>query len=150
MACFFYSSSLPFDSNFLTCTLAFLTYLRSIVLFGDQRKLHEHFADNENDPEMSRLNNLIHYHELIDSNFPPRWGYEQGTSISEMFLAPWTYEYFTLNRKAGYLYVNYANVGKHLAEIAFSGDYEIKEGQYIPQQSARPSFMCWLGDDIML
>ena len=114
----------------------------------DFNKLHEHFADNENDPEMSRLNNLIHYHELIDSNFPPRWGYEQGTSISEMFLAPWTYEYFTLNRKAGYLYVNYAHVGKHFAEIAFSGDYEIKKGQYIPQQSARPSFMCWLGDDI--
>ncbi len=34
----------------------------------DLNELHEYFADNEHQPEMERLNNLIHYYELIENN----------------------------------------------------------------------------------
>ena len=48
----------------------------------------------------------------------------------------------------GHLYVNYAHVGKHFAEIVFSEDIGIKKDQYHPQSLCRPSFHCWLGPEI--
>lgn len=112
----------------------------------DMNKLHEYFANNEDDPEMDRLNNLIHYYELVLNNFPPRWGMMNGTSILE--LTPEDYEHFTLERKPGWLYINYPHVGKHFAEIAYSMDLDIPKEQYVPQSLCRPSFHIWLGDEI--
>ena len=112
----------------------------------DMNKLHDYFADHEDEPEMSRLNNLIHYYELCINNFPPRWGYMVGDATMELF--PADYEHFTLLRQPGSLYVNYPHVGKHFAEIVYSYDYDIKKEQYRPQEYARPSFMCWLGEPI--
>tara|TARA_B100002019_G_scaffold288283_1_gene301633 strand:- start:2042 stop:2809 length:768 start_codon:yes stop_codon:yes gene_type:complete len=116
----------------------------------NMNKIHSYFADHEggnfDEPEMSRLNNLIHYYELIVNGFPPRWGYMVGTTDMELF--PADYEEFTLLRKPGWLYVNYPHVGKHFAEIAYTRDYEIAEHQYIPQDMCRPSFHIWLGDEI--
>jgi len=112
----------------------------------DMNKLHEYFADHEDDPEMSRLNNLIHYYELILNNFPPRWGMMVGTAEMELF--PADYEEFTLTRNPGWLYINYPHVGKHFAEIAYSQDYDIPKEQYVPQSICRPSFHIWLGDTI--
>ena len=112
----------------------------------DMNKLHDYFADHEDEPEMSRLNNLIHYYELAINNFPPRWGYMVGDATMELF--PADYEHFTLLRQPGSLYVNYPHVGKHFAEIAYSRDYSIQEHQYIPQDICRPSFHIWLGDEI--
>ena len=112
----------------------------------DMNKLHEYFADHEDDPEMDRLNNLIHYYELQVNNFPPRWGMMVGTSLMELF--PADYEHFTLERNPGWLYVNYPHVGKHFAEIAYSNDYDIKKEQYVPQTVCRPSFHIWLGDPV--
>ena len=51
----------------------------------DMNKLHDYFADHEDEPEMSRLNNLIHYYELCINNFPPRWGYMVGDATMELF-----------------------------------------------------------------
>lgn len=115
----------------------------------DLNKLHEYFADNEDEPEMTRLNNLIHYLELIDGEFPPRWGYmTKPNSSAEMELFPADYKHFTLERNPGWLYINYAHVGKHFAEIAHTADWEIKPEQFVPQYLARPSFHIWLGDPI--
>ena len=112
---------------------------------NDLNLLHEYFADHEDDPEMQRLNNLIHYYELLVNNFPPRWGMMVGNSTME--LTPEDYEHFTLERHPGWLYVNYPHVGKHFAEIAYSQDYDIKKEQYVPQTVCRPSFHIWLGED---
>ncbi len=112
----------------------------------DMNKLHEHFADHEDDDEMQRLNNLIHYYELTINNFPPRWGYMVGNATMELF--PEDYEHFTLHRNPGWLYVSYPHVGKHFAEIAYTQDYSIKPEQYVPQSICRPSFHIWLGDEI--
>ena len=112
----------------------------------DLNKLHEYFADNEDDPEMSRLNHLIHYYELLKAGYPPRWGYESGPSYMELF--PADYEEFTLERKPGYLYINYPHVGKHFAEIVFSGDVNVKKEQYHPQSIARTGFNVWRGPEI--
>lgn len=112
----------------------------------DLNKLHEYFADHEDDPEMSRLNHLIHYYELVDAGYPPRWGYESGPSFMELF--PADYEEFTVTRKPGYLYINYPHVGKHFAEIVFSGDVSVKKEQYHPQTIARTGFNVWLGPEI--
>ena len=115
----------------------------------DLNKLHEYFADNEHQPEMERLNNLIHYYELVRNDYPPRWGYFPGEDNgSEEFLSSFDYATFTLQRNPGWLYVNYAHVGKHFAEIVFSNDVDIKEEQYEPQYLMRPSFFCWLGQEI--
>ena len=112
----------------------------------DMNKLHDYFADHEDEPEMGRLNNLIHYYELIINEFPPRWGYMVGNA--EMKLFPADYEHFTLHRNPGWLYVNYPHVGKHFAEIAYSMDLDIPKEQYVPQSLCRPSFHIWLGDEI--
>lgn len=112
----------------------------------DMNLLHEYFADHEDDPEMQRLNNLIHYYELVENNFPPRWGMMVGKSTME--LTPEDYKYFTLERNPGWLYVNYPHVGKHFAEIAYSNDFSIKKEQYVPQDHCRPSFHIWLGDRV--
>ena len=113
---------------------------------SDLNMLHEYFADQHEDPEMDRLNNLIHYYELIENNFPPRWGMMVGKSTMELF--PADYEHFTLERNPGWLYVNYPHVGKHFAEVAYSMDFDIKKEQYVPQDHCRPSFHIWLGDPI--
>ena len=113
---------------------------------NDLNALHEYFADHEDDPEMSRLNNLIHYYELVEQGYPPRWGYMAGNTTMQLFSPD--YSYFTLTRKPGYLYINYPHVGKHFAEIAFSKDYNIKKEQYVPQDICRPSFFCWLGEEV--
>ena len=42
----------------------------------DLNDLHEYFADHEEDEDLQRLNHLIHYYELVDNNYPPRWGFE--------------------------------------------------------------------------
>ena len=110
----------------------------------DMNKLHGYFADHEEDEEMSRLNNLIHYYELIINEFPPRWGMMVGNAEMELFKQD--YLYFTLHRNPGWLYINYPHVGKHFAEIAYSQDFNIKKEQYVPQTIARPSFHLWLGD----
>ena len=112
----------------------------------DMNKLHDYFADHEDEPEMGRLNNLIHYYELIINEFPPRWGYMVGNA--EMKLFPVDYEHFTLHRNPGWLYVNYPHVGKHFAEIAYSQDFNIKKEQYVPQTICRPSFHIWLGEEV--
>ena len=112
----------------------------------NMNKLHDYFADHEDEPEMSRLNNLIHYYELALNNFPPRWGYMSGTSTMELFSDD--YKHFTLLREPGTLYINYPHVGKHFAEIAYSRDYDIQPHQYIPQDICRPSFHIWLGDQV--
>ena len=46
-----------------------IVYMLGMEPTKDLNKLHEFFADNENDPEMSRLNNLIHYLELVENEF---------------------------------------------------------------------------------
>ena len=112
----------------------------------DLNKLHEYFADNEDDAEMSRLNHLIHYYELVSAGYPPRWGYESGNSYMDLF--PKDYTEFTLERKPGYLYINYPHVGKHFAEIVFSGDINVKQEQFQPQSIARTGFNVWLGPEI--
>ena len=112
----------------------------------DLNELHEYFADHEDDPEMARLNHLIHYYELMDAGYPPRWGME--SNHSEMRLFPKDYEEFTLERKPGYLYINYPHVGKHFAEIVFSGDVNVKKEQYQPQKIARTGFNVWLGPEV--
>ena len=112
----------------------------------DMNKLHNYFADHEDEPEMSRLNNLIHYYELIINEFPPRWGYMVGNAEMELFKQD--YLYFTLHRKPGWLYINYPHVGKHFAEIAYSQDLNIKKEQYVPQTICRPSFHIWLGEEV--
>ena len=112
----------------------------------DLNKLHEYFADNEEDPEMARLNHLIHYYELVDAGYPPRWGYESGPSYMDLF--PKDYEEFTLERRPGYLYINYPHVGKHFAEIVFSGDINVKQEQFQPQSIARTGFNVWLGPEV--
>ena len=112
----------------------------------DLNKLHEYFADNEDDPEMSRLNHLIHYYELVNAGYPPRWGYESSNSYMDLF--PKDYEEFTVERKPGYLYINYPHVGKHFAEIVFSGDINVKQEQFQPQSIARTGFNVWLGPEI--
>ena len=76
---------------------------------NDMNKIHEYFADNEDEPEMSRLNNLIHYYELVTHNFPPRWGYMVGEAEMELF--PADYEHFTLERNPGWLFVYFTHVG---------------------------------------
>ena len=126
-----------------------LSYMLGIEPTEDMNKLHDIFADNEHpDEEQSRLNNLIHYHELVEHGFPPRWGYMFGDDNAKMELFPTDYEEFTLTREFGTLYINYSHVGKHFAEIVFSNDFDIKKEQYRPQEYARPSFMCWLGDNL--
>ena len=126
-----------------------LAFMLGIEDAEDMNKLHEVFADNVNpDEDHSRLNNLIHYHELVENGFPPRWGYMFGDPNAKMKLFPADYEHFTLTREFGTLYINYAHVGKHFAEIVFSNDFDIKKEQYRPQEYARPSFMCWLGDNL--
>jgi hypothetical protein len=112
----------------------------------NMNKLHEYFADHDDEEEMSRLNNLIHYYELVINNFPPRWGMMNGHSTLELF--PKDYEYFTLERHPGWLYISYPHVGKHFAEIAWSNDYNIEAHQYVPQEFMRPSFHIWLGDPL--
>ena len=69
-----------------------------------------------------------------------------GNSTMQLFSPD--YSYFTLTRLPGYLYINYPHVGKHFAEIAFSEDYDIKKEQYVPQDICRPSFFCWLGEEV--
>ena len=126
-----------------------LSFLLGIEHIDDMNKLHEIFANESNpDEDHSRLNNLIHYHELVENGFPPRWGYMFGDPNAKMRFHYEDYEHFTLTREFGTLYINYAHVGKHFAEIVFSNDYDIKKEQYRPQEYARPSFMCWLGDDL--
>tara|TARA_B100001109_G_C18629015_1_gene365117 strand:- start:224 stop:664 length:441 start_codon:yes stop_codon:yes gene_type:complete len=71
-----------------------------------------------------------------------------GDDNAKMELFPADYEEFTLTREFGTLYINYSHVGKHFAEIVFSNDFDIKKEQYRPQEYARPSFMCWLGDNL--
>lgn len=126
-----------------------LSFMLGIESTNDMNKLHDIFAEN-NDPDEdhSRLNNLIHYHELVENGFPPRWGYLDGDPNAKMRLHYEDYEQFTLTREFGTLYINYAHVGKHFAEIVFSNDFDIKKEQYRPQDYARPSFMCWLGEDL--
>lgn len=125
-----------------------IVYMLGKAPTNNMNKLHEHFADHEDDDEMERLNNLIHYYELSKSNFPGRWGYFPGKNVgAELVLDDEDAKQFTLQRKPGYLYINYAHVGKHYAEIVFSNDYKIKKSQYVPQHLARPSFFCWLGKE---
>jgi len=124
-------------------------YMLGLQPSDDMNKLHEIFADNRfPTEELSRLNNLIHYYELAENGFPPRWGYMFGDPNAKMELFPADYEEFTLTREFGTLYINYSHVGKHFAEIVYSYDYDIKKEQYRPQEYARPSFMCWLGEPI--
>ena len=111
----------------------------------DLNELHEFFVDNEEDNELKRLNHLIHYYELVQNNYPPRWGYEP--SDASIALEPEDYEQFTLTRNFGDLYIGSPHVGKHFAEIVFSNDNEIKEQQYWPQEICRTNFFCWLGKD---
>ena len=112
----------------------------------DLNDLHEYFVNDEQDEELQRLNHLIHYYELVDNGYPPRWGYEPTNASMELFEKD--YESFTLTRKFGYLYIGYAHVGKHFAEIVFSNDTDINEDQYYPQDLARTNFFCWLGQEI--
>ena len=124
-------------------------YMLGIEPSDDMNRLHDIFADNEHpDEELSKLNNLIHYHELVENGFPPRWGYMFGDPNAKMELFPADYEEFTLTREFGTLYINYSHVGKHFAEIVYSYDFDIKKEQYRPQEYARPSFMCWLGESV--
>lgn len=124
-------------------------YMLGLEPSDDMNKLHDIFADHKTPTkELSRLNNLIHYHELVEHGFPPRWGYMFGDDNAKMELTKEDYEHFTLTREFGTLYINYSHVGKHFAEVVFSNDYDIKKEQYRPQEYARPSFMCWLGKDL--
>ncbi len=124
-------------------------YMLGLEPSDDMNKLHDIFADHKTPTkELSRLNNLIHYHELVEHGFPPRWGYMFGDDNAKMELTEEDYEHFTLTREFGTLYINYSHVGKHFAEVVYSNDYDIKKEQYRPQEYARPSFMCWLGDDL--
>ena len=124
-------------------------YMLGLEPSDDMNKLHDIFAEHKTPTkELSRLNNLIHYLELVENGFPPRWGYMFGDPNAKMELFPADYEHFTLTREFGTLYINYSHVGKHFAEVVYSNDYDIKKEQYRPQEYARPSFMCWLGDDL--
>ena len=112
----------------------------------DFNKLHEYFADHEDEPDMARLNHLIHYYELVNAGYPPRWGYESGNSYMNLFSKDYTE--FTLERKPGYLYINYPHVGKHFAEIVFSNDFTVKKEQWHPQEICRTGFNVWLGPEV--
>jgi len=112
----------------------------------DLNELHEYFAEHEDEAEMARLNHLIHYYELVEAGYPPRWGYESSNSYIDLF--PLDYKEFTLERKPGYLYINYPHVGKHFGEIVFSGDINVKKEQYHPQSIARTGFNVWLGPEV--
>lgn len=112
----------------------------------DLNELHEYFADHEEDEDLQRLNHLIHYYELVDNNYPPRWGLEPTNDY--IGLLEEDFDQFTLTRQYGYLYIGYPHVGKHFAEIVFSNDVDIKEEQYHPQEICRTNFFCWLGKEI--
>jgi hypothetical protein len=135
-----------------------IAYMAGWPADSDMNKLHEMFADHPDHPDASRLNDLIHYHELQSSGFPPRWGHSvranthranlEYNSNAEINVREEDYKHFTVERVPGHLYVNYAHVGKHFAEIVFSEDIGIKKDQYHPQSLCRPSFHCWLGPEI--
>ena len=65
-----------------------------------------------------------------------------------MDLFPKDYTEFTLERKPGYLYINYPHVGKHFAEIVFSNDFMVKKEQWHPQSICRTGFNVWLGPEV--
>ena len=126
-----------------------LAFMLKMDTTKGMNELHEIFASyREPSEDHSRLNNLIHYHELITNGYPPRWGYMFGDPNAQMVIGKDDYPEFTLNRDFGTLYINYSHVGKHFAEIVFSNGLDIAEEQYQPQEFARPGFMCWLGDTL--
>ena len=109
-------------------------------------QLHEITVEGrENDPLYSKLNDLIHYYERVEQMYPPRWGFRNGNS--ELKLHDSDYDYFTVNRKYGYLYVMYPHVARHFAEAVIADD---PTGTIQPQTLARPNFFCWLGEDLII
>jgi len=105
--------------------------------------VHELTVDHRaDDSRYAQLNDLIHYYEREQNNYPPRWGYRNGNSA--MVLEDADYDFFTLDRKYGYLYVMYPHVARHFAEAVVAND---PTGTIQPQTLARPNFFCWLGKD---
>ena len=113
------------------------------IVYTDINTVHEETVDNRaKNPLYSKLNDLIHYYEREQNNYPPRWGYRNGNSA--MVLEDADYDFFTLDRKYGYLYVMYPHVARHFAEAVVAND---PTGTIQPQTLARPNFFCWLGKD---
>jgi len=105
--------------------------------------VHELTVDHRSDDRRyAELNDLIHYYEREQNNYPPRWGYRNGNSAME--LEDSDYDYFTVDRTYGYLYVMYPHVARHFAEAVIAND---PKGTIEPQTLARPNFFCWLGKD---
>jgi len=116
------------------------------IVYTDINTLHEETVDNRaNNQLYSKLNDLIHYYERVEQSYPPRWGYRNGNSAIE--LQDSDYDFFTVDRKYGYLYVMYPHVARHFAEAVMSDD---PHGTIEPQTLARPNFFCWLGSDMIV
>lgn len=94
----------------------------------------------------SELNDLIHKFELAEKGMPPRWGYTGGQVTYK--LPTECYPKFTVKRKFGDLFISYAHVGKHFAEIVQSQDLNIPRHQIVPQFWARADFFVWLGETV--
>ena len=116
------------------------------IEYSNINQLHEKTVDGrEDNPLYSKLNDLIHYYERTEQMYPPRWGFRNGNSAIE--LQDSDYDYFTVNRKYGYLYVMYPHVARHFAEAVISDD---PAGTIKCQTLARPNFFCWLGEDLLI
>ena len=113
------------------------------IEYSNINDVHETTVAHRQDNHLySKLNDLIHYYEREQNNYPPRWGYRNGNSAIE--LQDSDYDFFTVNRKYGYLYVMYPHVARHFAEAVMADD---PTGTIQPQTLARPNFFCWLGKD---
>ena len=116
------------------------------IQYTDINELHEQTVGlRQTDPLYKTLNDLIHYYEREEQGYPPRWGFRNGNSAIDLIDSD--YEYFTVNRKYGYLYTMYPHVARHLAEAVMSDD---PNGTIQPQTCVRPNFFCWLGNDLEL
>lgn len=116
------------------------------IKYQNLNELHELTVKNRAENELyQRLNDLIHLYERIEMQYPPRWGYRNGNSALDLIETD--YEFFTVDRKFGYLYVMYPHVARHYVEAVLSND---PTGTIQPQTLARPNFFCWLGDDYIV
>lgn len=116
------------------------------IEYSNINEIHETTVDHRHDNSLySKLNDLIHYYEREENNFPPRWGYRNGNSAME--LQDSDYDFFTVDRRYGYLYVMYPHVARHFAEAVMADD---PKGTIQPQTLARPNFFCWLGKDMIV
>lgn len=116
------------------------------IEFTTLNDVHEMTVGHRHDDiGYEKLNDLIHYYEREQQNYPPRWGFRNGNSPMELVESD--YDYFTVDRKYGYLYTMYPHVARHFAEAVMADD---PSGTIRPQELVRPNFFCWLGSDMIV